>query len=737
MQSIATLGIAVKTQGVKEAERDLKDLEQQGAKTERRASEIGKAWGKALGTAIAGGVGIAATAFGIYIKNTIEAERVQAQLTARIKSTGAAAGLAIGDLNKMAAALQNATTFDDESIGEAQALLLTFTKVTRENFERATKATLDMSIALGTDLKSSALQVGKALNDPVQGLTALSRAGVQFSESQKDTIKRLVETGHAVDAQKIILRELETQMGGAAAAARNTLGGALQALKNSFDNLLEGDSGDAGVKGAREAIESLNATMNDPGIKSGVQSIINGIASITNAALSAIPAIVEFNRKLEEAFGLTGSGGKRQANLTDFGGGFAGGINSLLHGRFRDAQRQADRAYAGFFGGQVADFTNVKGAVDGMLAQRAAALAAFNAEHPLVDHGGKGQFANVNGIGLLDTGTGKGDTGGSRGRSRELPDFSRNAAAELAKLAEQEDRASQSFLDMQAALSGPLAQEMREHQKNIAQLNEYAKESPTAFAGLNDALALEAKRHEDATRQIERQLDPIGTLLDQMRLEVELIGKSNGERAIANELVREGIDLSSAYAQAKFAEARAIEQAGTAQQRTIDLMDNFRRTAADSLSDLVLHFGDAKNIVKDFFDSLAEQITHAIAQHWIDQLFGQQGSNGADTSGGNWLGSIFGALLGGGKATGEPVSSGRIYEVGEAGPELYEANGRSYMIPPKNGNVVPLRVGESTRREAPVVNQTINVQGTVDPRTRAQLRQDAWREMRRANARNG
>ena len=246
MADIATLGIKVTTEGATKATGELAKLEKQSAATEARAVKMGKAMGIALGSAVAGAVAVGGLALRAYIKNSIEAEKVQAQLNATLKSTKGAAGLAIGELNKMADALQRVTTFDDESIGKVQALLLTFTKIGRDVFPMATEAVLNLSTAMGTDLNSAALQVGKALQDPVKGITALARAGVQFSKDQKDLIKSLVETGRSAEAQRIILRELETQMGGSARAAADTLGGSIKQLQNAFDNLLEGDAGGGG-----------------------------------------------------------------------------------------------------------------------------------------------------------------------------------------------------------------------------------------------------------------------------------------------------------------------------------------------------------------------------------------------------------------------------------------------------------------------------------------------------------
>jgi hypothetical protein len=200
------------------------------------------------------GVGLA---FRKLIVATSEAQYAQAQLQSALKSTGYAAGQSITALNDHAVALQRMTAFGDDAVSGAQALLLTFTKVRGDVFPKATTAVLDMAQAMGTDLKSAALQVGKALNDPVLGVGALARAGVQFSEQQKAMIKSLVETGQVAKAQAIILQELETQFGGSAEAARKTLGGALAALKESFGDLFE-----VSDTGTKDVVTGINSIIN-------------------------------------------------------------------------------------------------------------------------------------------------------------------------------------------------------------------------------------------------------------------------------------------------------------------------------------------------------------------------------------------------------------------------------------------------------------------------------------------
>lgn len=176
----------------------------------------------------------------IAIKSFGEQEKALAKVRSGIKSTGGAARLSLEQLTKAASDLQSATTFGDEDIlGGATASLLTFTKVSGDVFIRAQKAVVDLSAKMGIDLQSSALQVGKALNDPITGLSILNRAGIQFTDSQKDLIKVLVETNRLADAQGIILKELETQFGGTAAAIAKTGTGPLTQFKNLLGDVLE------------------------------------------------------------------------------------------------------------------------------------------------------------------------------------------------------------------------------------------------------------------------------------------------------------------------------------------------------------------------------------------------------------------------------------------------------------------------------------------------------------------
>lgn len=208
----------------------------------RKAGGIGNTVKRSLKLAAVGiaATGAAAIAFGVSsVKSYQESENALAQLNAVLKSTRGIAKVSAKSAISLANSLQKVTRYSDEQVLSAENMLLTFTKIGKDVFPDTTKAVLDMSTAMGTDLKSTAIQVGKAMQDPVRGVTALQRVGVRLSDSQKELVKNLVATGKTAEAQKLILKELQTEFGGSAEAAGKTFAGQLDILKNQFDEVKE------------------------------------------------------------------------------------------------------------------------------------------------------------------------------------------------------------------------------------------------------------------------------------------------------------------------------------------------------------------------------------------------------------------------------------------------------------------------------------------------------------------
>ena len=186
-----------------------------------------------LGTGLLGGISV------YTIKGMADARMVQVQaekkLEAVLNATGHAAGFSAQQMADYAAELQKITNFGDEVTISGMAVLASFKNIQGQVFKDTIRAAQDMSAVMGQDLQSSIVQLGKAINDPIKGLSALSRVGVTFTDEQKRLIASLQASGDLMGAQKVILAELQSEFGGAAAAMLNPF----EQVANAFGDLQE------------------------------------------------------------------------------------------------------------------------------------------------------------------------------------------------------------------------------------------------------------------------------------------------------------------------------------------------------------------------------------------------------------------------------------------------------------------------------------------------------------------
>jgi len=219
-------------------DRGIKQFQRLETKGQKAGFLIRKA---ALPAALAlGGIALAAKA---GLDGVMADDEALANLQSTITSTGNAANITSESFFAYANELQKVTGTGADQITQGAALLATFKNVRNETgkgnqvFNRATKAALDLSKKGFGDLSGSNKMLGKALNDPIRGITALGRAGVTFTDEQKATIKTLQESGRTLDAQKIILREVEDQVGGTAEAFGETTRGKIERSKRAFEEM--------------------------------------------------------------------------------------------------------------------------------------------------------------------------------------------------------------------------------------------------------------------------------------------------------------------------------------------------------------------------------------------------------------------------------------------------------------------------------------------------------------------
>lgn len=305
---------------------ELKQLSNEGGKSSEMMAKLGTV---AAGVAVAGvyalGKGLA-----FSVGQAAEAQMAQADLNATIQSTGGAAGLTADEVNKMAGSLAQITTFGDDAILTGQNMLLTFTNIGENVFPRASEVMLDMATKFGS-IDAASVQLGKALNDPTEGMSALTRVGVTFTEQQENQIKALQESGDVMGAQNVILDELTREFGGQARAAAETYTGTIEQLKNQVGELGEAVGTGLLPQLARSAEATtgvvsrltdwvvMTNTLTDS-VRMGIitqaesQQIMN---KVTATSLTAVEVTEQYSKRIEDASIATTNWQQSTGNISE------------------------------------------------------------------------------------------------------------------------------------------------------------------------------------------------------------------------------------------------------------------------------------------------------------------------------------------------------------------------------------------------------------------------------------
>lgn len=222
---------------------------------EKATSGLGKAFGSMAGQFVVGqavftlGQKALEAVTGVIndgINAAKEWQTQQAGLNQVLKSTGDASGMTASEIKKLAQETEDKTAIDKAAVLTGQNMLLTFTNIGKDVFPAASNAMTDMATRMngglipnGQMLSSTAIQLGKALNDPTTGLNALHRVGVTFTQQQKDQIKTMQAAGDMAGAQGVIIKELNKEFGGQAAANLHTWTGQWAVMKDTLADVVE------------------------------------------------------------------------------------------------------------------------------------------------------------------------------------------------------------------------------------------------------------------------------------------------------------------------------------------------------------------------------------------------------------------------------------------------------------------------------------------------------------------
>lgn len=283
-----------------------------GRRAKAEGRSVGLTFGKAVGAIAA--VGLATQVGGFFRTGATDAaayRKAMARVQAIIKATGGVANVTSADIERLAGSLEAQTGVDDEVIAGSAAMLLTFKNVRNEAgkgadvFNRAMAAALDVSAAGFGSVDSAAKGLGKALNDPIKGTAALSKQGITFSEAQKKQIKSLVASGRTLEAQKLILNEVESQVKGTAAAG---LTGA-ERFGIGWDNLRQ-NLADKFIP----VVDRIVGTIADKVLPKvaqfvdAVPAMITKITSVVKPVIASLSPVVDFLKKnpaVVKAFAIT------------------------------------------------------------------------------------------------------------------------------------------------------------------------------------------------------------------------------------------------------------------------------------------------------------------------------------------------------------------------------------------------------------------------------------------------
>jgi len=253
----------------------LRQANAQFAKLQGSVGSLGRNFAVAGAAIAAAGALIAKNA-----QSLARIERINAQTAQTIQSMGNASNISAKEVEALAGSLENLTATEAETIQEGANLLLTFKNIQNQAgagndiFNQTAAIMVDLARAMGTSASGEAIRLGKALNDPVKGIAALTRVGVSFTEQQKAQIKELAQSGDLLGAQKVILAELQAQFGGSGAAYAKTFSGQLELMGHEL-----GTIGEEATMAVMPALQGMVSELRElipvigPQLKAAIESV--------------------------------------------------------------------------------------------------------------------------------------------------------------------------------------------------------------------------------------------------------------------------------------------------------------------------------------------------------------------------------------------------------------------------------------------------------------------------------
>ncbi|MTW18355.1 hypothetical protein GJ689_19315 [Rhodoplanes serenus] len=587
------------------------------------------------GLVAAAGIGAVSLALTAGLRESAEAEKVQARLEGVLKATGFAAGLTGQEISNLADEIEGYSLATAESVKEAAGILATFRSVSGDTFTRAIQLAQDLSAVFGQSLAASATQLGKALEDPEQGLTALRRVGVSFTDVQKAMIAEMTRLGDAAGAQKAILDALESQVGGAGRAEGSGLSGAFFRASDAVGDLLKKF---ALVTGTHDAV------------RAALDNIAKGAQRLTSALDTADIGrqVVEANRQLLDA----------QKQLDD------------ARATARETGLDVDRALAEAWQREV---DRLSGRVDNLIAQGRAEVEAVDAARAGAQTAQderrrdtlKGIVAEIEKAGQA---------------YESLPEKIARVRAEEERRREQiratllPDGANRAEIDAALAASRNLEGE------RIAALEK--------SAGKTDEAREAERKRKQVLEEANKVVEATRTASEKYATEIEKLNRLLASGAIDQETYARAVaNAREEMAKGEKAALAKATDAGSGVRRAItsymEDVSNAAKLAEQATTNALRHVEDAivKMVTTGKFEwkSLVDSIVADLVRLQARQLVGSLASGLFGGSGG---GGLLAGLFGGGSSPGPVASANQIF-----GSPIYHGGG--LVGDPAPGRLVP------------------------------------------------
>ena len=555
-------------------------------------------------------------------------------------------------LQKAADELGKATLFDQEDFDRGFALLTSFQRVGVNSYKRVAKAAADVAQITGQDVKSALLQLSKALEDPARRVTDLSRSGTVFTEQQKEQIKALQESGRLIEAQNLVLSEIEKQYGGAAEAAGSAgYAGAVDSLGESFRDFQE-----RLAQGVEPAVTTALKSLTDifdviSKIPQPIGKAALGIGALT-AAVYGLNAAILANPYLAAAAGLAAIAAaavvgtqkaQRFAEVVKITGNTVNELETESK-EVKDAMEALSPAIER--GGRAAAAAKKK------YKELADALGEIEQRRKVLE-----ETFNIGGIQFEFTESGLTPINPPKTVSEEIEEQ------------REEERKKKKQRDKEAAEQAKLLAKRREDAQAAALRD---------INVLRNRVTLNTALTDQEREMLQLQID-IADAESQRALvgdditedKIEMLKLDFQQRDVQRALLKDQERAAQLIQEAEDAKKKAQEEE---QQRLEELNKKYKQIGDAIKNNITNSIMDAIEGTKSLGESalgVLKQLARQFLTLGINQAFSGLGSTGG----------ILGKLFGGGMASGGTVQGGRSYMVGERGPELFTPNRTGSIAP--------------------------------------------------------